>query len=144
MLEPNFVIRHDSFGGYRILYAGKHPIQPLIVLKRNPIGFVQEVPEGVATNLSVMSFERNGKQFLLLGPMRFVNPDCSPNCEYDFSSEAGIVQLRVKKRINHGDEILFKYGPDIFEINACRCRTFEFRSAEETWQRIVFDLLLKV
>ena len=142
-LAPNFEIRHDSFGCYRVLYAGKDPIQPLIVLKQNPIGFIKEVPEGVVTNLSVMSSERTGKQLLLLVPMRFVNSDCSPNCEYDFSSEVGIVQLRVRKRINHGDEILVKYGPDFFEMNACRCRTFEVRSAEETWQRIVFKFLLE-
>ena len=141
-LQPQFRIEHDSFGGYRLLYTGKNSIQTSTVLKKNPIGFVKEVPEGVVTNLSVMSSERTGKQFLLLGPMRFVNSDCSPNCEYDFSSESGIVQLRVKKRINPGDEILVKYGPDFFEMNACRCKTCENRSKQETWETTVLDVLL--
>ena len=142
-LGPSFVIRHDSLGGYRLLYAGKEVIRQSVVLKKNPIGFVREVPEGVVTNLSVMSSERTGKQLLLLGPMRFVNSDCSPNCEYDFSSDSGIVQLRVKKRIYPGDEVFVKYGADFFEFNSCLCRTCIVKGREETWQNSEFESLLQ-
>ena len=104
-LGPFFKIGHDSFGGYRLLYQSKNALLPPTVLRKNPIGFVVPVPEGAVTNLSVMSSERTGDQLLLLGTIRFINSDCSPNCEYDFSSVCGIVQLRVKRRINTGDEV---------------------------------------
>ena len=85
-----------------------------------------------------MSSERSGKQLILLGPVRFVNSDCEPNCEYDFSSDSGIVQLRVKKRLNPGDEVFVKYGPDFFELNECRCRTCQLRLNEANIQLDVF------
>ena len=140
-LEPNFSIEHDKFGGYRLVYKGKSLVRSSTLFKGNPIGFIKEVPEGVVTDLSIMSSERTGKQLLLLGPMRFVNSDCEPNCEYDFTSDAGIIQLRAKKRINTGDEILVKYGPDFFEFNSCLCRTCELNTREVN-QNVVFDLLL--
>ena len=142
-LGPSFQIDHDNFGGYRLLYKGKQVIHPPSVFKRNPVGFVASVPDGVATNLSVMSSERTGNQLLLLGPMRFVNSDCSPNCEYDFTSDSGIVQLRVKRKITPGDEILVKYGPDFFEFNACRCRTCEVKKKQDVNNEVIFDLLLQ-
>ncbi|XP_075264000.1 uncharacterized protein LOC142355849 [Convolutriloba macropyga] len=141
-LEPNFAIRHDNYGGYRMLYTGSSVVSPCTVLRRNPIGFVREIPDGVVTELSVMSSERTGKQLILLGPMRFINSDCSPNCEYDFSSETGIVQLRVKKRINPGEEIFVKYGPDFFDKNSCLCRTCDLEAREKLHDDIFLDLLL--
>ena len=36
-LGPNFQITHDDFGGYRLLYSGKHPVNPPSVLRRNPV-----------------------------------------------------------------------------------------------------------
>ena len=128
---------------YRLIYTGKNVIKASCVLRRNLVGFIREVPEGVATNLSLMSSERTGKQLLLLGPMRFVNSDCSPNCEYDFSSELNIVQLRVKKRLNPGDEVFVKYGPDFFETNACLCRTCEIKSKADFQETVYFKLILK-
>ena len=141
-LEPNFAIRHDNYGGYRMLYTGSSVVSPCTVLRRNPICFVREIPDGVVTELSVMSSERTGKQLILLGPMRFINSDCSPNCEYDFSSETGIVQLRVKKRINPGEEIFVEYGPDFFDKNSCLCRTCDLEAREKLQGGIFFDLLL--
>ena len=90
-LKPDFSIVYDNFGGFRLLYVGNKLVHPPFIFKRNSIGFVREVPEGAVTNLSVMTSEKTGKQLLLLGPMRFVNSDCSPNCEYDFSSQSDIV-----------------------------------------------------
>ena len=142
-LHPDFAIKHDNFGGYRLIYTGKNVIKASSVLRRNPIGFIREVPEGVATNLSLMSSERTGKQLLLLGPMRFVNSDCSPNCEYDFSSELNIVQLRVKKPLNPGDEVFVKYGPDFFETNACLCRTCEIKLKADFQETVYFQLILE-
>ena len=107
-LSPSFSIEYDNFGGYRLVYTGKETVKPPFVFKRNPVGFIRSVPDGVSTNLSVMSSERTGEQLLLLGHIKFVNSHCAPNCEYDFSSDLGIVQLRVRKRIHPGEEIFVK------------------------------------
>ena len=109
-LNPLFNIEHDSYGGYRLLYRGKEEVKPPTVFKNVPVGFVRPVPQGVVTELSVMSSERTGKQLVLLGPIGFVNSDCKPNCEYDFSSDRGIAQLKVRRLILPGDELLVRYG----------------------------------
>ena len=101
-LSPNFEIQHDRFGGYWLIYKKKTVLRPTAVLRRNPVCFVAAIPDGVVTDPSVMSSERTGEQLLLLGPLRFVNSDCTPNCEYNFTSDCGIVQLKVKRRISPG------------------------------------------
>ena len=60
-----------------------------------------------------------------MGPVRFVNSDYNPNCEYDCSSVSGVVQLRTKKRISSNSEILVKYWPEFFEQNFFKCQTCE-------------------
>ena len=142
-LAPSFLITYDNFGGYRLLYQGKDTLHPPNLFKRNPVGFVVPFKEGETTNLSVMSSERTGQQLMLLGPIRFVNSDCNPNCEYDFSSDSGIVQLRLKRKICHGDELFVKYGPEFFEQNACLCRTSNLRKIEDLQLNTAFDILLQ-
>ena len=93
-LQPSFKISHDKFGGYCLLYTGLEIIRPQTVLNSNAIGFIKPVPEGAISNLSVMSSQRTGETLILLGPLRFVNSDCSPNAEYDFTGDSGIVKLR--------------------------------------------------
>ena len=116
---------------------------PSTVLRRNPIGFLAPVAKNIVTDLSVMSSERTGETLLLLGPLRFLNSDCEPNCEYDYSSDSGIVQLRVRRRVNPGDELFVKYGPEFFEANACRCRTCDLKRKEDIENSFLFDLLLQ-
>ena len=123
-LFPDFAIEHDTYGGYKLMYRGTESLKANTVLRGKPIGFVKPVPDGVA-DWSVMRSERTGEQLLLLGPIRFVNSDCTPNSEYDFSSSDGVVQLRTKKRISSGNEILVKYGSDFFDLNQCKCKTCE-------------------
>ena len=142
-LAPTFAIEHDNFGGYRLVYRGKSVVHPPEIFKRKPSGFVAPVPFGAMTNLSVMSSERTGQQLLLLGPIRFVNSNCEPNCEYDFSSDSGIVQLRIKKKIYPGDEILVKYGPEFFEENECLCCTCRLKERRNAECDCIFELLLQ-
>ena len=123
-LFPDFAIEHDTYGGYKLMYRGTESLKANTVLRGKPIGFVKPIPDGV-TDWSVMRSERTGEQLLLLGPIRFVNSDCTPNSEYDFSSSDGVVQLRTKKRISSGNEILVKYGSDFFDLNQCKCKTCE-------------------
>ena len=54
-LSPNFEIQHDRFGGYRLIYKGKTILRTPAVMRRNPVGFVAAIPDGVVTDLSVMS-----------------------------------------------------------------------------------------
>ena len=122
-LVPNFKIDLDKHNGYRLLYVGSDDLKPSAVIK-GPVGFVRPIRNGV-TDWSVMCSERTGETLLLVGPVRFVNSDCNPNCEYDYSSVSGVVQLRTKKRISSNSEILVKYGPDFFEQNSCKCQTCE-------------------
>ena len=113
------------------------------MFKPSPVGFVKPVPDGVVTDLSVMSSQRTNEQLLLLGPMRFVNSDCSPNCAYNFSGDDGLVKLDVRRRISPGDEIFVKYGPEFFELNACRCRTCHYEKIESIQREEGFDILLE-
>ena len=71
-----------------------------------------------------------------------MNSDCTPNCEYDFTSDTGIVQLKVKRRISHGDDLFVKYGPEFFEFNSCLCRTCEISKTDNLLFEVTFDLLL--
>ena len=141
-LRPDFIICHDDYGGYRLLYNGKTSVAAPHVFQKKPVGFIRALPEGVATNLSIMTSKRTGQELILLGPLRFINSDCNPNCEFDFSSESGIVQLRAKRKIKPGDEILVKYGPEYFENNTCLCRTCKILEKEQEIRCIVFDNLL--
>ena len=120
-LNPSFKIDCDSYGGYRLMYIGTENLKPQSVIKA-PIGFLRPILD-VVTDWSVMRSERTGENLILVGPIRFVNSDCNPNCEYDFSSSLGVVQLRTKRRITRQSELLAKYGPEFFEQNACMCRT---------------------
>ena len=141
-LLPTFKITFDNYGGYCLIYCGKEVVKPPTVFKPHPVGFVKVVPEGAVTDLSVMSSERTGEQLFLLGPVRFVNSDCQPNAEFDFSGDSGTVKLKVKRRISPGDEILVKYGDDFFEVNECNCRTCKLRRREECQLTVFEDLLL--
>ena len=140
-LHPEFSIVPHKFGRYRLLYTGEKFIRPSTILRRVPVGFIRAVPDGVVTDLSVMSSERNGEQLLLLGPLRFVNSDCNPNCSYDFSSQMRIVELKVERRLLPGDEISLKYGPDFFEYDECKSRPCWLQKIGENYE-YVFEYLL--
>ena len=54
---------------------------------------------------------------------------------------SSVVQLRIKKRINPGDELFVKYGAEFFELNSCLCRTCSINLAEVRKNEIAFDIL---
>ena len=121
-LSPNYKIVYDTYGGYRLVYCGNETISSGTTLK-GPVGFIRPFPDGAVTDLSVMTSSKTGEQLLLLGPIRFVNSDCDRNCDYDFSSSEGVIQLVAKKPIQPGDELFVKYDDDFFQFNECRCST---------------------
>ena len=61
---------------------------------------------------------------LLLGPLRFVNHDCHPNCRMVWKGD-GTVGATAIGTIQPGDEITFFYGDSYFgpDNAECRCRT---------------------
>ena len=147
-LEGKFELQFDNYGGYKLVYIGEKTITGPFVIRNCPVGFVALFPDKIS-DLSVMTSRKTNNQLLLLGPMRFVNSDCSPNCEYDFSNDRGVVELRVKTRLKKGDEVLVTYGPDFFESHKCLCRSRTCQSslpeadnlltAEQTTESSQFD-----
>ena len=121
-LQNVFSIVHHQFAGYRLVYSASDEIKVGTILRRSPVGFLKSIPDGVS-DLSIMRSERTGCNVVLFGTVRSINSDCDPNCEYDFSSDVGIVQIRVKKKLQKGDEIFVKYGDDFFATNQCKCRS---------------------
>ncbi|KAJ3138103.1 Histone-lysine N-methyltransferase set9 [Geranomyces variabilis] len=79
-------------------------------------------------DFSVMYSSAKSSNCLFLGPARFVNHDCDPNCEF-FSSNprANLISFKVKKRIELGEELTTFYGESYFgeDNKECLCATCE-------------------
>ena len=97
-LGSQFKIDHDSYVGYRLVYRGTATLRSKIVLTDGPKGFLRPI-ENDASDLSIIQKSRDASQlFLMLGPVRFINSNCEPNCEYDFSSlDTSLVRIRTIK-----------------------------------------------
>ena len=125
-LRGLYQIKHDAFGGYCLVYVGK-----------------DRIPDNI-TDLSVIQkMSSPGVSFLMLGPVRFVNSDCDPNAEFDFSSDGKVVKLRAIKPIFPNTEILVKYSEDFFERYSCLCATCELSTSLENSRIFYSDGLLK-
>ena len=148
-IDPYTVAQCDFFAVESLVQTSERPsmrtIEPMnaVIFQRKLSRDIKWRETFDAVCAAVMSSERTGETLLLLGPLRFPNLDCKPNCEYDYSSDSGIVQLRVRRRVNPGDELFVKYGPEFFEANACRCRTCDLKRKEDIENSFLFDLLLQ-
>ncbi|KAL7265909.1 histone lysine methyltransferase Set9, partial [Rhizina undulata] len=78
------------------------------------------------SDFSVIYTSRIGGMSLLLGPARFVNHDCDPNCKFLTTNKDNIT-LIVLRDIKIGDEITVRYADDYFgdQNRECLCRTCE-------------------
>lgn len=83
---------------------------------------------GPGRDFSVIRSARKGCSQLLLGPARFVNHDCDPNCEFHRLGQSQMV-FRCLRDVGLNEEITTYYGDNYFEVeNAeCMCRTCELR-----------------
>lgn len=83
---------------------------------------------GPGRDFSVIRSARKGCSQLLLGPARFVNHDCDPNCEFHRLGQSQMV-FRCLRDVDLNEEITTYYGDNYFEVgNAeCMCRTCESR-----------------
>ncbi|KAJ3020822.1 UNVERIFIED_CONTAM: hypothetical protein HDU68_009952 [Siphonaria sp. JEL0065] len=98
---------------------------------RHCTGYIAELTEQDEDHLanrdfSVMYSTRKGCMCLFLGPARFVNHDCQPNCKF-IPTGANSICFKVLKDIQIGEEITTFYGGDYFgEGNReCLCVTCE-------------------
>ncbi|KAG0279781.1 hypothetical protein BGZ95_000243 [Linnemannia exigua] len=79
--------------------------------------------ETKTSDFSVIKTSRRGT-CLFLGPARFVNHDCDPNCSF-MSAGSSAIYFKVQKPININDEITTHYGDNYFGVDnqECLCAT---------------------
>lgn len=72
-----------------------------------------EEEENLRSDLSVITVPRLGGTFLMLGPCRFVNHNCSPNAKIS-GKPGGGTEIITTRRILPGEEITVSYSKDYF------------------------------
>lgn len=70
-------------------------------------------------DFSVMYSTKLKSMCLFMGPARFVNHDCKPNCE--FLPQGNLITFKVIKPIAIDTEITCFYGNDYFGVGNCDC-----------------------
>ncbi|KAJ3143112.1 hypothetical protein HK100_010695 [Physocladia obscura] len=98
-------------------------------------GYIAELTEHDEIHLanrdfSVLYSTRKGCMCLFLGPARFVNHDCQPNCNF-IPTGTNAICFKVLREIEIGQEITTFYGGDYFGDgnSECLCATCEAHCA---------------
>ncbi|KAF8454613.1 hypothetical protein BDZ91DRAFT_557733 [Kalaharituber pfeilii] len=73
-----------------------------------------------SSDFSIICTSRMKGTSVLLGPARFVNHDCNPNCKF-ITTNKDNVSLTVIRDIKLGEEITIKYSDSYFGENNCEC-----------------------
>ena len=124
LIEEDFSIKHDSYGGYKLIYCGKNILRSRVVLSDGPKGILRKIPDTKTDQSVIQKTSDKNSSYPMLGPIRFIISDCEPNAKYDFSSQdKTLVRLRTLKKIKPGDEVFVKYGEHFFAKNECQCKT---------------------
>ncbi|KXS18254.1 hypothetical protein M427DRAFT_132992 [Gonapodya prolifera JEL478] len=78
-------------------------------------------------DFSVITLSSKKASSLFLGPARFVNHDCEPNCVFTPQKRTNIIWFTVVRPIGRGEEITASYGDNYFgnENAECLCATCE-------------------
>ncbi|KND00924.1 uncharacterized protein SPPG_09168 [Spizellomyces punctatus DAOM BR117] len=82
----------------------------------------------VNRDFSVMFSTKKDCMCLFLGPARFVNHDCDPNCKFILLNErANLICFKVLRDIKVGEELTTFYGSNYFgeDNKECLCETCE-------------------
>ena len=72
----------------------------------------------------IIESSRTKSAMVVIGPISFVNHDCSPNCRFEVLPN-NLVGLQAIKAIQAGDELTISYGENYFgrENKSCECAT---------------------
>ena len=89
-LENNFVFKEDAYGGYRLFYVGENQLRPRkshpVKMLPSVIGLVEKIPQDSLASFKDISIFRKTDACsfdrVMLGPTRFANHSCQPNCRY--------------------------------------------------------------
>lgn len=73
-----------------------------------------------SSDFSIICTSRMKGTSVLLGPARFVNHDCDPNCKFITTNKDNIT-LMVLREISAGEELTIKYSENYFGDNNCEC-----------------------
>ncbi|KAK7207694.1 hypothetical protein BZA70DRAFT_22406 [Myxozyma melibiosi] len=81
----------------------------------------------LSRDFSIIYSHRLGESCLMLGPCRFVNHDCDPNCRFIAQGGNGVVAVMSTRKINLGEEITVSYAENYFgkKNRECMCATCE-------------------
>ena len=77
-------------------------------------------PSAVASTITSTAESKNPKEYLLLGPARFVNHDCKPNAEILASGDHEI-NIKALRGTENGEEVTAKYGKAYFAPDYSTC-----------------------
>ncbi|KAK6543785.1 Histone-lysine N-methyltransferase set9 [Orbilia ellipsospora] len=96
-----------------------------------------EFNEASNRDFSIIHSSRKAGAQIFLGPARFVNHDCSPNCRF-VSASRSIVTFAALRKIQPGEEITVYYSDDYFGPNnvECLCQSCE-KSMRGGWSKSV-------
>ena len=106
-------LRPDEFGGYGLQYTGDVPLLKGQFLRE----YIPVEEEKTFTSLSVMATrEGSSRSRVMVGPARFVNHSCRPNCEYRAIELNGrkAVQISALSGISAGVNLSTFYGSSFF------------------------------
>jgi SET domain len=85
-----------------------------------------------------MAIQHEGRMldYLLLGPVRFVNHGCDPNAKFAWSRRRRGIKVVARRPIDAGEEVTVSYGQDYFgqRNRSCRCATCE-KKCRNGWRR---------
>jgi histone-lysine N-methyltransferase SUV420H len=87
-------------------------------------------PSAVLSTMVRITELKKLKEYLFLGPARFLNHDCEANAEFFVKDNNREVIIRTLRTIEYGEEITVNYGENYFgsDYASCLCRSCEIQS----------------
>ena len=142
-IQEKLSFLRDNYGGFGLFNTKGKELKPRSEPLSSPMGFLVDIPlelENEYRELSIMRGQLSSKDAFFLGPIRFVNHSCQPNCEYFMGYSCGLkyrtICLKVIRNIEVNEEITVKYGDDFFGNNdQCKCPNHENLKNSEPEQK---------
>ncbi|KAL5245941.1 hypothetical protein ACI65C_013349 [Semiaphis heraclei] len=117
---PYTIVRHERFdevNGAKVVAIRDIPKNIVLFELCGQLYVVSDqfVIPGV-NDFSTVTSSINDKDYMFLGPVAFINHDCSPNVQWHSRSKS-LSCVRTIKNIPANDEILVFYGPNFFAVS---------------------------